>query len=214
MNRTGWTVALLVGLVSAGVAGAQPAERVVMLRQASGLPESCRRKKAWTTDDGRKAWLLQSLGSDMLLTVVEKARNSPGGAPVGVTIYPWGNDAAPPPGSPVPPPDGDILLATHTTEAPAPRRPTVTAVSASLPAPTTVVAPAAGCAPVACDHVHHYETPPALHFVAGGCLPVCSPEHSATYGYYPTQWRPYPGGAEIVLPAPPEPTPMPKVTLP
>jgi hypothetical protein len=229
MIRTSWKVALLAGLASAGVAWAQPpanaAERIVTIRQSDGLPESCRLKKAWTTDDGRKAWLLQAVGSDMLLTVVEKARGPAGAKVVGVSIYPWGNDGVPPKGSPVPPRDAGILPATYTTEAAAPPRPAAAVISASYQAQATVVSPAAGCAPghcdkgtAHCDYVHHSEQPPSLHFVCGGCLPVCSPEHSATYGYYPTQWRPYPGCAEVTPvtapPAQPEPSSMPKVTLP
>jgi hypothetical protein len=224
MNRASWKGALLAGLASAGIAwgqppavpgsGARPAERVVTLRQSDGLPESCRLLKAWTTDDGRKAWLVQSVDTDMRLTVVQKARGPVAArADVGVSIYPWGNSDVPPEGSPVPPPGGDIVPAAYTTEAPA----VVGRHAPQMP----VVSSAAGCAPghrdkcaAPCDQVHHYEQPPTLHFVCGGCLPVCGPEHSATYGYYPTQWRPYPGCAEAAPPAQAEPLPAPKVTLP
>jgi hypothetical protein len=44
-----------------------------------------------------------------------------------------------------------------------------------------------------CSYVHHYEQPPKLYFVPGGCLPVCTPDHCPTYGYYPTQWQRWPG---------------------
>lgn len=229
MIRASWMAALFGALASAGVAWpeppARPAERIVTVRQSDSLPESCRIKKAWTTAGGHRAWLVQSLASDMLLTVVAKDRGPAGAKLVGVLIYPWGNDSAPPKGSPAPPPDEDILLTAFTKEVPRPQLPAAPVVPASHVAPAPVVTPAAGCATghcdtagPPCDAVHRCEMPPTLHFVQGGCLPVCGPEHSANYGYYPTQWRPYPRPAEVTpaaaAPARPEPLPEPKDIFP
>jgi hypothetical protein len=233
MTRASWKGALLAGLASAGIAwaepappggAARPAERTVTIRQTDGIPESCRLLKAWTTADGHKAWLLQSVESDMLLTVVEKARGPASARNVGVSIYRWGNSSTPPEGSPLPPLDNPpIRQAAYTPEAPEPPRPAAPVLSTPRPTSALVIAPAADCAPghcdkAPCDQVHHFERPPSLHFVPGGCLPVFNPEHSTTYGYYPTQWHPYPGCAEPApLPGPAgqaEPVPAPKVSLP
>lgn len=271
MIRASWKGALLAALASAGVAwgqspslptrAARPAEKVVTVQEKDGLPEPCRLLKTWTTDDGRKAFLLEVLDSGERLTVVQKGGARPGSNQVGATIYRWGNGDAPPKGSPVPPPEGAVCQVAHATEAPEPRPPAGTprpapapAVGGILPAtlaaaaadrlhrvthtaeapelrppaaplfgdmaprpapgprfaepapsaaPAVTAAPAVGCARGDCEkgqghcgYVHHYEKPPHLYFVPGGCLPVCTPEHCPTYGYYPTQWHPWPGGAE------------------
>jgi hypothetical protein len=279
MIRTSWMVALLAGLAPAGVVWAQPtarpAERIVTIQHSGGQPAPCRIRKTWTTDEGHRAWLLQEVGSDMFLTVVDKGHGSAGATLVDVSIYPWGNDSAPPPGSPVPPREGAVVHATHTPEAPAPRRPMTPIVSTPNPLPAMVVAPAPGVGPsrvaaapvpreaphvvappapaaparpaatsasreataavvpaaavvpshadhvVHTDHVepiHHAETPPAPRVAPGGSQPVVNPARSATYGYYPTQWRPYPGTVELspgaAPPAKTEPAAPPKVMLP
>jgi hypothetical protein len=211
MMRTCWKGALLAVVASAGVAWGQPvlrpggelppAERTVTIQQKDGLPEPCRLLKTWTTTDGRSAHVLQSLDTDEMLTVVEKGGAKGSAAQVGVRIYRWGNATLPPEGSPAPPADGGIRKAAFTTEATPPHR------AGDLPRlpPVTVTADLACAAPIAastcssggcdkshCGYVHHYEKPPSLHFVPGDCLPVCAPTHAPNYGYYQTQWHPFP----------------------
>ncbi len=239
MMRAIWKGALLAVVASAGVAwgqpvllpgaGAQPRERTVTLQQKDGLPEPCRVLKTWTTPEGRTAYLLQSLDTGEMLTVVQKGSAKGGAAQVGATIYRWSNGIVPPKGSPSPPPDGGIRQAAYTTEAPPPLRPIVLPrvatvsvmadVSSAPPAPVAVAAvpveaavPAVSCASGGCDKarwsfVHRFEKPPSIAFLPGNSLPVCAPEHAPNYGFYRTQWRPWPVGDEMpvvpVMPAAP-----------
>jgi hypothetical protein len=202
MIRASWSGGLLSVLVSVSVAAAQPpdfpdplaaeSQPTVTLQQGHGRPEVCRLKKAWKTENGRQAWLLQSIDSDMLLTVVQRARGPAGSKQVGVHIYPWGNSSEPPPGSPIPPPDGDVRRASYTV--PTPDAQTMPGPALVEPAsPVGYKAAACDKCKPRCEYVHQFETPPVIQFQPGHCLPVCCPDHSPGYGYYPTQWRPFAG---------------------
>jgi hypothetical protein len=224
MIRASWKGSLLAALASAGVAWGQsallptntvarPIGTIVTFQEKAGLGEPCRLLKCWTTDDGQTAYLLQSLDTDEMLTLVQASGTAAGTRQVPVRgIYRWGNSDTPPEGSPVPPPEGDLRLTAHTTDGPeAPPRaatprpgPSHVAVAGCAPCPAAAAPPARACAqePVAkgqascCAYVHRYEKPPSLDFKSGRCLPVCPPEHAAAYGYYPTQWCRWPGGAD------------------
>ncbi len=203
MIRASWMAVWLAVLGLGRSAGAQSPEfpdpvgaesaPTVTLQQRHGRPEKCRLKKAWKTEDGRQAWLLQSLDSDMYLTVVQRNRRAAGSAQVAVNIYAWGNSDDPPAGSPIPPPDASISQASYGLPTPD---------AQTMPGPVVIGPPSPeGCAAatcekckVRCDYVHQFETPPVIQFQPGHCVPVCCPDHSPNYGYYPTQWRPFAGG--------------------
>jgi hypothetical protein len=160
MMRASWKGAVLAVVASAGVAWGQqsappkavakapPTERTVTIQQKDGLPEPCRLLKSWTTADGLSAFLLKSLDTDEMLTVVQKGAEKKGGPKVGVRIYRWGNRTVPPVGAPVPPPDSAVRQVAHTAEQP-PRKAgelphllPVTAVSDLPPEPIPVTGPA------------------------------------------------------------------------
>jgi hypothetical protein len=206
MMRASWKTAVLAALASAGVAwgqsavpptrAAQPAARIVTVQQKDCPPEQCRLLKAWTTKDGHKVCLLQTVDSEEMLTVVQTGGAAAAGGQVGVRIYRWGNSVSPPAGAPVPPPEGTIRQAGYTVEvpaSPAPPPPAVTVPPVSVAAPPAVDCSGAPCGTgkAQCGYVHRYEKPAPLYFLAGGCVPVCSPEQSPNYGYSPTQWRPW-----------------------
>lgn len=213
MMRICWKGALLAVVASAGAAWGQPAlpkpaksspaEPTVTIQQKDGLPEPCRLLKTWKTKDGQSAYLLRTIDTDELMTVVQKEWAKGNGHEVGVRIYRWGNRTVAPEGSPVPPPDRVIRQASYTTE-PSSRRPGelphLTQVSACADVPPS---PASSCSPGGCDkshcnYMHHYETVPSIRFVPGDCVPVCPPTHAPNFGYYPTQWHPF--GAAPVAP--------------
>ncbi len=224
MIRASWKGALLAAAASAGVSWGGPPTApagtapqfgsLVSIREKGGLPEECRVLRTWTTDKGQHAYLLQTLGSDELLTVVQTVGSGPGAAPVGVQIYRWGNSIVPPPGSPEPPSEADsgVRQASHTVAAPEPApMPVPAAVTVGPPVPVPAPAeppPAVGCPSGACEkdkappggYVHHYETPPPLRFVPGKSVPVASPDHLHGYGYYQTQWRSWTASAAAVPP--------------
>jgi hypothetical protein len=211
MKRSSWAGALLAVAASAGVAWGQPAATTVTIQQKDGLPEPCSIVKTWKTADGRPAFLMRSLDTDEMLTVVQRG-GAKGDPKLGVSIYRWGNASVPPDGSPAPPADSGIRQASFTTEAP--HRlgdlPRVAAADTSCAAPAPAAAhaascPAGGCDKGGCAYVHHYEKPSTITFKPGDCLPVCAPTHAPNYGYYPTQWRPFPGAAEELPAAVPVP---------
>jgi hypothetical protein len=218
MMRGSCKGALLAALASAGIAWGQssslpprapapPAERVVTVQQKDSLPEQCQVLKTWTTKERHKAFLLRSLANDEMLTVVQ-TDGRPGDRQVGVRIYRWGNSKVPPEGTPAPPGDDGIRQAALAVEAAAPAPQPLPAVppaaataidvGASCSGPDAVGCPSGSCGKglAPCCYVHRYEQTPTIVFKAGACLPVCAPEGCPSYGYYPTQWRPWPGAVE------------------
>src|SRR6516225_3758427 len=108
MIRARWKATLCAVLLSGGIAAAQasaqtgrpaqPEKKLVTVQQGQGAAESCRLLKTWTTDDGRRAWLLRSVENNTLLTVVEAARGPADATLVGISIFRWSDPGAPPKG--------------------------------------------------------------------------------------------------------------------
>jgi hypothetical protein len=205
--------------VSAGGAQAQATEALVTVQDKGGVPEECRLLKVWTTEDGRKAWLVQTVAADELITVVQPGTIGPDGRQRKSDIYHWSNNDVPPRGSPVPPPDGRARQTSFEDESPESRpiktlppvAPTTVTPAGACGAPTAM--PAESCGPKGCcagatcgtcgsgskhcTFTHVYEQPRTIKYKPGCCLPVMTPDCMPSYGYFPTQWRPYCGVAGV-----------------
>jgi hypothetical protein len=222
MVSTAWKAALLVGLGSASLAFGQApsapratAEHVVTLRENGGPELKCRLLGKWMTAEGSSAVLLEDVASGERLTVV-----TAGGSATTKTarIWHWGNDSTPPEGSPIPPGSGKdqgIQTAMHKAETPPAGGiggpPITPDLSVARPPMPHQIAEAAVCSeskPSAdCNtYVHRYERPPEVYFKPGTCVPVVAPYHTPNYGYYATQWRPWPGAEGPSMPMAQEPT--------
>jgi hypothetical protein len=196
MRHASWAGAVLAVVASAGVVWGQAVDSTVTIQQSDGLPEPCRVVKAWTTKDGQSACLLQSLDTDEMLTVVQKGAAAKGNSQVGVGIYRWGNSMVPPDGSPVPPTDSGVKQVCHTTTVPSRHLPDLSWLTSHVTA-HPASCPSGGCEKSHCAVVHQYEKPTTVYFRPGECVPVSSPTHAPNYGYYATQWRPFPAGGEL-----------------
>jgi hypothetical protein len=224
MVSTAWKAALLLGMVSAGLAWGQtppapnPApnspRRVISLRENGGPELKCRLLEKWTTAEGRSALLLEEVASAERLTVVTYGDSA---ATQTVRIWHWGNDPSPPEDSPIPPgsaKDQGIRTTRHTTENPSPVGtsgqaiiPDLSVARPPMPHQMAEATPCPGCKPSSdCNtFVHRYERPPEVSFKPGPCVPIVAPYHTPNYGYYATQWRPWPGAEGPGMPLVEEP---------
>jgi hypothetical protein len=175
-----------------------------MLRQNGCLPEQCRILKTWTTARGEKAYLLETLGGEEKVTVVQKPGAKPGAMEVAAQLYRWGNEVLPPKGSPIPPPDAaeGIRPVSHATMLPDLQpAPVIVPVKAPVQVPTP--APVAGSNSAGREkdktlgESARRPEKPAVQKVEPGDI---RPSSATGYGYYPTQWRPWPGTTESPTP--------------
>lgn len=136
MARSYWKKTLVTSLTWAGLAWAQqpstvptdtaakPAERHLTIQEPGRPSQKCRLVQAFRTSDGMKAYQVQSLETGEMLTVVQSAPQTTGGA-VSMKIYHWGSQNTPPAGSPVPPVlaqvSGSVPVVTAPTQHGSPR---------------------------------------------------------------------------------------------
>ena len=151
-----------------------------------------------------------------------------------VQVYHWGSSDVPPFGAPMPPASGIRQASQNSLDNSLPQplpRGTASSVpgpaAPSLPSSLPSVSSSAGAAvPVeqhlagpgctlvgsqgvvpcgSCRLEHYSEKPPRIDFKPGGCLPVSAPSELPPYGYYQTQWHPYPGPVRVEVPEVEEP---------
>ena len=195
---------------------------VVLVREGDGPERQAHLFWSWRTPEGSWAHQVQLVQTKEMLTIVERKSTSGRGQSASVQIYHWGASDVPPPDAPVPLPAG-IRQASRSlledsgprplppgTPLPAPTlaTPSVPNVETKVPFPGNTAVPLEqhpgepGCTlerssclvPCGSCRLEHYsEQPPRIAFKPGGCLPVSPPSEAPSYGYYPTQWHPYPG---------------------
>jgi hypothetical protein len=127
MVRSRWIKAVGAALVSTGLAWGQPATpstppkaddptgRIITVAEAGKPAQKCRVVKWWDQPDGRRALQVEALDGGETMTIVVTgapqmgapvAQAAPRAAPrqMTTTIFRWGKNRTPPPGTPMPPP--------------------------------------------------------------------------------------------------------------
>ncbi len=149
-----WKKALVGVLASTGLAlgqapvstPAQPAERVITVREEGKPGQRCKVIKSWKTVEGNQAYQVQALETGEMITIV--AQGAPGGkGAVNTTIYHWGiGKTTPPKEAPLPP--AETVQAAPLTPPPAPTPATkvaqtgaVTSPRATIPSPPPMPVP-------------------------------------------------------------------------